>query len=76
MAKKLYEGLDGIGYTPIYPMESNQLFVEVEREKVEPLQKAGQFEIAGEGEKTLVRFVTTYETKDEEIEELLSVLRK
>lgn len=76
MAKKLYEGLDGIGYTPIYPMESNQLFVEVEREKVEPLQKAGQFEIAGEGEKTLVRFVTTYETKDEEIEELLSVLQK
>ena len=56
-------------------MESNQLFVEVEREKVEPLQEAGQFEIAREGEKTLVRFVTTYETKDEEIEELLSILR-
>lgn len=76
MAKKLYSALDTIGYTPIYPLESNQLFVEVEREKIESLREAGQFEIAREGEKTLVRFVTTYETKDEEIAELLAVLKK
>ena len=76
MAKKLYSALDSIGHTPIYPLESNQLFVEVEREKIESLREAGQFEIAREGEKTLVRFVTTYETKDEEIAELLAVLKK
>lgn len=74
-AKSLYDALVEAGYPPIYPMESNQLFVEMDEKTIERLEEAGQFESMRQNGKSIVRFVTSYQTKKEEIDALISTLK-
>ncbi|MDD7363200.1 MAG: aminotransferase class I/II-fold pyridoxal phosphate-dependent enzyme [Peptoniphilus sp.] len=74
MASVLYDKLSEAGYAPMYPLESNQIFVEVEGEKLEKLAEGGQFEVIEKGAKSIVRFVTSYQTRPEEVDALIDIL--
>lgn len=72
MAKILADGLDEKGYDLAYPFESNQIFVILDDNQLEKWQKIAQFEITGEKEdKKIIRLVTTFRTKEEEIKGFL-----
>ncbi|MCD1147600.1 aminotransferase class I/II-fold pyridoxal phosphate-dependent enzyme [Peptoniphilus sp. KCTC 25270] len=76
-AKKLAEKLESIGVEFAQRPVSNQIFVNLPTSSLEALAENTQFEIFSEGkEVSTVRFVTTYETKDEEIESLGEELKK
>ena len=67
-AKLLYQGLKAKSYKLAYEFESNQIFVEIDKEKRLEWEKFAKFEITGENQdKEIVRLVTTYRTSDDEI---------
>lgn len=72
MAKILADGLDEKGYDLAYPFESNQIFVLLDEKTLEKWQKVAKFEITGQKDgKKIVRLVTTFRTKEEEIKGFL-----
>lgn len=78
MAEKLQEGLRDLGLSFTYPPESNQTFVTLPREILDRLHEKASFEEFGpvsEGQEC-VRFVTTYHTKEEEVEGLIAGLKE
>lgn len=55
---------------------SNQIFLTVPVEKLEAIERNNDFDIFAQDDKeALIRFVTTYETRDEEIESLVEDLK-
>ena len=77
MAQKLVDGLKEIGVDFAYPPESNQIFVALEKDLLDPLAQKVTFEDFGplEGDLECARFVTTYHTKEEEVDGLLASLK-
>lgn len=72
MAKILSDGLNEKGYDLAYPFESNQIFVLLDGKTLEKWQKVAKFEITGQKDgKKIVRLVTTFRTKEEEIKGFL-----
>ena len=72
MAKILADALDKRGYDLAYPFESNQIFVLLDEKTLEKWQKVAKFEITGQKDgKKIVRLVTTFRTKEEEIKGFL-----
>lgn len=76
MAQKVQSEMKKKGY--LFPVESptNQIFPAVTNEQVEELKEKVSFEIWGKYDEThtTIRFVTSWGTTEEEIEELLAVL--
>ncbi|MBS4872459.1 MAG: aminotransferase class V-fold PLP-dependent enzyme [Peptoniphilus sp. oral taxon 375] len=77
MAMKLAEGVKDLGLDFAYPAESNQIFVSLPAGLLDKLAQTVTFEDFGplEGDRECVRFVTTYHTKEEEVQGLLESLR-
>lgn len=76
MAQILYDGLKdlpGVQFTQ--PMESNQLFLTMPRPVIDELLKSYFFYFWNE-EINEVRFVTSFDTTEEDIEDFLKALRK
>lgn len=78
MAGKLARSLEDIGINLHQKFESNQIFIELNDERVKKLKASTSFELMGKsrGNKNIVRFVTSYRTSLEEVEGLLSEIKK
>ncbi len=76
MAMKLRAGFIAAGYRPYNESPTNQQFFYLANKNLERLQKAATFELWGpKGEtETLVRFVTSWATKESDIDLLLESL--
>lgn len=76
-AQKLVKSLEGTNVKYAATPESNLLFFYMDNKTIEAMQENFLFEIMfpGEGE-SIVRFVTTYRTTDEEIENLAAALKE
>lgn len=76
MAEKIAKGIEEKGLKLYKKFESNQVFMEMDDDKVKELSKNVQFEVVGvsENKKNIARFVTTYRTTEEEVEGLINSL--
>ena len=75
MAKKLAQGLVNKNYELAYPFESNQVFVKLSEDELKKWQEIANFEIMSDmDDKIIIRLVTTYRTKEDEIEGFLSLI--
>lgn len=75
-AVKLAEKLKEVKAPFAEEPESNQIFLNVPVEKLEILERNNSFDIFAQDEKeALIRFVTTYETKEEEIDSLVEDIK-
>ncbi len=76
-ARRLSDGLRDLGIPLMVETQSNQVFPILPRETVERLAQDAAFEVWGSsGDGVCVRFVTAWDTPDEEILSLLSLLRQ
>lgn len=72
MAEKLAKGFEEKGYKLAYEFESNQVFVEISDKDIKKWEEFAYFEVGEKREdKFVARFVTTYKSKENEIEEFL-----
>ena len=72
-AKKLKDAFRDKGYTFYLDSPTNQIFIVLENQKIDELQKEvvfGRWEKADENH-TVVRFVTSWATKEEDVERLM-----
>ncbi len=76
MAMKLRDGFIKAGYRPYNESVTNQQFFYLDNSDLDRLQKVASFEFWGpRGEtETLVRFVTSWATREEDVDELISYL--
>ncbi len=76
MAMKLRKGFLEAGYRAYNDSPTNQQFFYLKNDDLERLQKVATFELWGpKGEKeTLVRFVTSWATREEDIDSLINTL--
>lgn len=73
MAKRLADGFIKKGYKLTYPFESNQVFVRLSDDKLKDFEKIAFFELMGKIEDdNIARFVTTYRTRDVDVDGFLS----
>ena len=72
MAEKLAKGFEEKGYKLAYEFESNQVFVEISDKDIKKWEEFAHFEVGEKREeKYVARFVTTYKSEENEIEEFL-----
>ena len=72
MAEKLAKGFEEKGYKLAYEFESNQVFVEISDKDIKKWEEFAYFEVGEKrADKFVARFVTTYKSKEKEIEEFL-----
>ena len=72
MAEKLAKGFEEKAYKLAYEFNSNQVFVEISDKDIKKWEEFAYFEVGEKREgKFVARFVTTYKSKEEEIEEFL-----
>ncbi len=78
MAKKLASGLENLGEKLYQEFQSNQVFLELEKDRTEKLKEFAAIEVNGHTEdgKDVVRFVTTYRTTEEDIDGVLEEISK
>lgn len=78
MAEKLKEGFAGRGYSFYLDSPTNQQFVVLSNKEIEELQKEVSFDMWDkvDGEHTVVRFATSWATKEEDIKALMDLLDK
>jgi threonine aldolase len=76
MAKKLENGFVSRGYTMMYGAHSNQKFVLMENRDIKRLRQNATFEDweVIDKDHTVVRFVTSWATREEDVEKLISLL--
>lgn len=76
MARRLSIGISEKGYEFFVPTITNQIFVVVDNQKLDELKKHVKFVIWDrlEDNRTVVRFVTCWATKLEEVNELIDIL--
>lgn len=75
-AKKLKDAFRDKGYTFYLDSPTNQIFIVLENQKIDELQKEvvfGRWEKADKNH-TVVRFVTSWATKEEDVERLIELL--
>ncbi|MCR5079227.1 MAG: aminotransferase class I/II-fold pyridoxal phosphate-dependent enzyme [Bacilli bacterium] len=76
MAKKIREGLREIGVRLYGNSPTNQIFIYVEKEKRNAVLQRFALEPWGEeGNEAILRIVTSYATKEKEVDELLAYFR-
>lgn len=76
-AKLLKDIMEEFGYYTFYPSSTNQLFYLVGKKEYEVFLENVSFELLGENEEGyLIRFVTSYASKKEEIEKMRRILEK
>lgn len=72
MAEKLAKGFEEKGYKLAYKFESNQVFVEISDKDIKKWEEFAYFEVGEKRkDKFVARFVTTYKSQENEIEEFL-----
>lgn len=72
-AKILASGFLNKGYQLAYPFESNQVFVKLSDDQITNFKEFAAFDIMGNiDDKKIARFVTTYRTSNQDIEEFLN----
>jgi threonine aldolase len=77
MAEKLANALTNLGIKLEYECVTNQLFVRVDNKLYEKLHDIVLFELwEDKGESKVIRFVTNYSTKEEEIDEFSTKLEE
>jgi threonine aldolase len=75
MAKRLETGLADIDELQVlYPVEANALFVRVPKAKIPALQEQ-RFFYVWEEEEGVVRWMTSFDTTEEDVDDFLSLLR-
>ena len=76
MAIQLTKGLNALGIQPLYPVLTNQIFIDLKSNVVDQLLKSYAFEIwTDKGSIKTIRLVTSWFTKPEMIESLLTDLK-
>lgn len=75
MSRKLVRALEDMGRKVLYNGESNQIFMQSSDMEIEKLKENNLFEISNPYE-NIIRLVTSYRTKDEEIYSLIEDLKK
>lgn len=77
LARRLAEGVEALGVPLLLPCESNQLFPILPGGMAEELAGDVSFELQErlEGDRVCVRFVTGWNTSEEDVDGLLSLLR-
>lgn len=72
MAEKLAKGFEEKGYKLAYEFNSNQVFLEISDKDIKKWEEFAYFEVGEKrADKFVARFVTTYKSQEEEIEEFL-----
>lgn len=76
MAELLKQGFQRKGYSFYLESQTNQQFIVLENEEMEQLQKKVSFSIweKADDNHTVVRFATSWATKKEDVEELITLL--
>ncbi len=75
-AKKLSKILETIPEVKIiYPVETNAIFVKIDKKIIAPLMKESFFYIWDE-EKSIVRWMTCFDTRDKDIEKFCNTIKK
>ena len=76
MAELLKQGFQRNGYSFYLESQTNQQFIVLENEEMEQLQKKVSFSIweKADDNHTVVRFATSWATKKEDVEELITLL--
>jgi len=79
-AKKLSDGLTALGFPPAFPTDANEVFTFLPEKLVESLHKAGAhfYPWTGvpENGRLLCRFVTSFATRDEDVDGLIALVRR
>jgi threonine aldolase len=73
MAARLAAGLRAHGFEPQYPVDANEIFVQLPRERIGELQKQFHF-YTWDDSRDLVRFVTSWDTEPAEVDALVAAL--
>jgi len=78
MAARLKQGIESIhGVELAFPVESNELFVNIPRETINKINASGFTVTEGELDETAPpRFVTAWNTTEDEVDELLEAIRQ
>ena len=78
MAEKLKSGLEEAGCRFFYKSPTNQQFVIVDNDMLEPLAKEVDYSFWEEYDAThtIIRFVTSWATKEEDVDELITILKR
>jgi threonine aldolase len=77
LAQKLQAGLESLGLTMMIQSPTNQIFPVVPNEWLPKLEKLVRFEVWAPGEeKTAIRFVCSWATKEEDVDGLLAELKR
>ena len=77
MAKRLSQGLTDLGLELAYPVEANELFVHLPQTLIEVLDQQGYAIAEGELDETAPpRFVTAWNTSEQEVDALLVAMRE
>ncbi|MTI14476.1 threonine aldolase family protein [Sansalvadorimonas verongulae] len=73
LAQRLWKGLEDSGLaTAAFPIESNQLFVQLPEKVIAPLQEAYPFYTFDPGQ-NLVRLITSHDNTEEDVDNLLEL---
>ena len=77
MAQKLQTGLKELGWELMVESTTNQIFPIVPNSMMPRMRELAQFEVWGpvEGDKTIIRFVCSFGTKEEDVDGLLQALK-
>lgn len=76
LAENLYNSLINLGIKMASDFETNQIFPILKNEIVNKLKEQVMFEVWEQGDsETTIRFVTSYMTKESEIEEVISIIK-
>ena len=77
LARRLAQGLEELGIPLLVPAASNQLFPILTAAAAAELEKHAAFEIQEqlEGDRVCIRFVTAWNTADQDVADLLAVLK-
>ena len=76
MAKDLSNGLTNLGYELSYPFQSNQIFVNLNKDQLKKWQDIARFEIMEENDDSyIVRLVTTYRTSSDDVSGFLEDIK-
>ena len=75
MAKILEKEAKNIGLSPIYPVESNALFVKLPKNKIEKIQKE-RFFYVWDPEEGVVRWMCSFKTTEQDIKDFIKKVKE
>lgn len=75
MARKLEEGLKGLGFKIPYPVETNAVFAHFPPDLTQSLWEAGYYFYVWDEQKSIIRLMTSFDTNPQDIDSFLQKVR-